>query len=596
MSLSGLAVNVSYSFVFKVSLTVSGDFVLRAKDNKTPTSVPPEVTVGEGTLRGEWVNIPKYNKSFAAFRGIPYAQPPVGQLRFKAPLPPASWFEVRDATKEGSACLQQELLSKKIIGSEDCLYLNVYHPQNSSSTWLPVYFFIHGGSFLYGSGSHTVYGPDFFMLKDVVVVTINYRLNAFGFLNLDNDAVPGNAGIKDQVAALQWVSRNIHKFGGDPHSITVGGQSAGAASAHWLSLFTVLTNGVILESGSALHSWAYNEDNFDVALDLGSRLTNGSTVSLQDVAHLVMELPAMDILAAAMSLANERMYANATQIPFATSPERRNPLASRQEPLIRGDPESYILTDSMGTNPIRMLMGMNSREWLASIYLHGWAAHPDYMRKRIKNLVTAFPKSVVAGHDTARYLNLNNAFTLEQAVDAVYQQFFKDNATDCDDICVFKEYLDHVTIGIDTNRLAELRVRTDRLSAPTFVYRFAVRANYSTSPLLDPAQAAGGAVHSDELGYLWKMNRLQQDIEGDDLSSLTLRRMVDIWTTFIKHGHPEDWENRGSWIPNEFRRKPGDTIFLNIAENLTVREEPIVGKSSPFWLDLFQKYRDYKST
>ncbi|KAK3919711.1 Esterase E4 [Frankliniella fusca] len=95
-------------------------------------------------------------------------------------------------------------------------------------------------------------------------------------------------------------------------------------------------------------------------------------------------------------------------------------------------------------------------------------------------------------------------------------------------------YLDDIVIGVDTNRLAELRARNGK--STTFVYRFGVRAKYSTSPLADPGQEAGGAVHSDELGYLWKMDMLQQQLSGDDLASKTLRRMVNMWSSFVRSG------------------------------------------------------------
>ncbi|KAK3930829.1 Fatty acyl-CoA hydrolase precursor, medium chain [Frankliniella fusca] len=148
----------------------------------TTTERPPPVvtvTARGGALRGQWVTVPEENFTYAAFRGIPYAQPPVGPLRFKAPLPVASWFGVRDATTEGSECLQSpSFMVSNLTGSEDCLYLNVYTPLPEGVKKLPVYFFIHGGLFMLGSGSSTLYGPDFFMLKNMVVVTINYRLNA----------------------------------------------------------------------------------------------------------------------------------------------------------------------------------------------------------------------------------------------------------------------------------------------------------------------------------------------------------------------------------------------------------------------------------
>ncbi|KAE8748920.1 Carboxyl/Cholinesterase 23 [Frankliniella occidentalis] len=569
--------------------------VLPDQDEEVKSSYP-EVTVAEGRLLGQWVDIPGSDVSYASFRGIPYAEPPLGPLRFKPPQP-TSWDGIRTANYDGNQCMQEG------GGSEDCLYLNVYTPKlNGSDKLLPVYFFIHGGSFIFGSGSRNVYGPEFFLLQNVVVVTINYRLNAFGFLNLDNDIAPGNAGIKDQIAALQWVHRNIEKFGGDPKLITIGGQSAGAASAHWLSLLPEsrgLVHRTILESGSALHSWAYNEDNFDVALDLGSRLGRSYLTSVEEVAQLVMEVPAEAILNAALSVVNDRTMRNTTQIPFAVSPERRAPFQGPPA-LITQDPEKYLLADM---NPLPMFLGMNSREWLGGFYYYGWAAKPDVMRARIQDLLSVFPKNVIPYGDSSAYLNRTpTPNEWDQAVWTVRQKFFKDNATDCDDTCVFKKYLDDIFIGNDIARLAELRARNAR--SETYLYRFAVRAEYSLSPLQDPDQAQGGAVHSDELGYLWKMEELNQTLNGYDLAPTTLRRMVSLWTSYIKNGTPtpehmtdeyyKEWKQ--AFLTNEHRRAHGNVIYYDISDRPSLMQQPISSVNAPFWLDVYQQCREGKST
>ncbi|XP_049861708.1 acetylcholinesterase-like, partial [Schistocerca gregaria] len=174
-----------------------------------------------------------YNTPYTAFLGIPYAEPPTGELRFQAPRPAAAWEGVLNATQYGSDCVQSTG-----TGYEDCLYLNVYVPGTpAEAAALPVLFWIHGGEFGSGSGSDQQYGPHFIVSYGVILVTTNYRLGPLGFLSTGDEVVPGNAGLKDQQLALTWVQRNIANFGGDPDLVTPFGQSAGgmAVSFHLVS-------------------------------------------------------------------------------------------------------------------------------------------------------------------------------------------------------------------------------------------------------------------------------------------------------------------------------------------------------------------------
>nr|CAD7267732.1 unnamed protein product [Timema shepardi] len=215
---------------------------LRPHKDWHPVSVlcqEPTVTVAQGTLRGQSVTS-SYGLTYNSYLGIPYAQPPVGNLRFKAPQDPVAWEGTRDATTFGSSCVQSG-----VTGSEDCLYLNVYTPQNpSSAANLPVMVYIHGGAFVSGSGSDTNNKPEYFLEQGIVAVYINYRLNIFGFLSLEGTDVSGNAGLKDQVAALRWVKNNIASFGGDPNSVTIVGESAGGASIHY-QVISPMSQGLI---------------------------------------------------------------------------------------------------------------------------------------------------------------------------------------------------------------------------------------------------------------------------------------------------------------------------------------------------------------
>lgn len=176
-----------------------------------------------------------------AWKGIPYAKPPVGPLRFRAPERPDSWEGIRDASSFAPVAPQPQSEIMEFFGndvsnmSEDCLYLNVWSP-GADDKRRPVMVWIHGGAFVAGSGSSQWYdGASFASQGDVVVVTINYRLGVLGFLHLgeiggEEYATSGNCGILDQVAALHWVQENIAAFGGDPNNVTIFGESAGAMS------------------------------------------------------------------------------------------------------------------------------------------------------------------------------------------------------------------------------------------------------------------------------------------------------------------------------------------------------------------------------
>lgn len=197
-----------------------------------------------------------------AWKGIPYAKPPVNELRFKAPVPPESWEGVREARFYGPENIQPRSSHLKeaeaaIRESEDSLYLNVWAPEKESSHPLPVMVWIHGGSFVTGSGSLPVYdGTSLAVRGDLIVVTINYRLGALGFLHMSplGDSYATNAGLLDQVAALQWVQDNISAFGGDPANITVFGESAGSMSIAALMAMPAakgLFRRAIMESGAS---------------------------------------------------------------------------------------------------------------------------------------------------------------------------------------------------------------------------------------------------------------------------------------------------------------------------------------------------------
>lgn len=191
------------------------------------------------------------------FRGIRYGKAPVGALRFRKPIPVKKWANTYDATKFGSACPQMAMDFMpgfiKPDMSEDCLFLNVYVPnQINRNKKLAVMVWIHGGALVFGFG-HEYYGDRIAAQGDVIVVTINYRLGVFGFFALDHPAARGNYGLWDQKLALQWVHDNIASFGGDPDSVTLFGESAGGWSVNVQSMIPSnkgLFKRAIMQSGA----------------------------------------------------------------------------------------------------------------------------------------------------------------------------------------------------------------------------------------------------------------------------------------------------------------------------------------------------------
>jgi para-nitrobenzyl esterase len=218
------------------------------------------VKTEQGKVTGKTINDGKVK----AFLGLPYAAPPVGDLRWKAPEPPAKWKGERDATMYGAHCAQGRVFDDMVFQdagpSEDCLFLNVYAPADSTDkSKLPVMFWIHGGGYAGGASSEPRHNGDFLPLKGIVLVTINYRLGVFGFLATSDLAKEGNGSagnyaMMDMVAALQWVKENIKKFGGDPDNVTIFGESAGSFAVSTL-MASPMSKGLfqkaIGESGAA---------------------------------------------------------------------------------------------------------------------------------------------------------------------------------------------------------------------------------------------------------------------------------------------------------------------------------------------------------
>ncbi|KAM9733014.1 cholinesterase-like [Menidia menidia] len=230
------------------------------------------INTAHGKVHGKLLSV--VGGEVRAFLGIPFGKPPIGKLRFKAPEPVDRWEGVKDSTKFSNSCYQMpdtlypgfkgaEMWNPNTPLSEDCLYINVWTPvfnKTRPASLVPVLVWIYGGGFVGGTSSLDIYHGHFLSKSEgVVVVSMNYRVGAFGFLSLpDNKYIRGNAGLLDQQLALKWVTNNIAAFGGDPSKVTIFGESAGAGSVgfHLLSPGSKnLFHRAVMQSGSPNAPW-----------------------------------------------------------------------------------------------------------------------------------------------------------------------------------------------------------------------------------------------------------------------------------------------------------------------------------------------------
>jgi para-nitrobenzyl esterase len=246
-----------------------------------------------------------------AYKGIPYAAPPVGDLRWRAPQPVTPWTGVRAADAYGHDCMQEPFPSDAApLGTppaEDCLYLNVWAPEKPAPAKLPVMVWIHGGGFVNGGASPAVYDGQHFAKRGVVLVSFNHRLGRFGFFahpalsKEDPDGPLGNYGYLDQIAALKWVQKNVAAFGGDPGNVTVFGESAGGGSVHTLMVSPLakgLFHKAIVESGGGRAGGIMTPRNLKEAEAVGVAFAKVAGVTGEDATALaaLRKLPAADLV------------------------------------------------------------------------------------------------------------------------------------------------------------------------------------------------------------------------------------------------------------------------------------------------------------
>lgn len=461
--------------------------VSQPRAQPTPAAQPAVVQTANGAVRGV------VSPGFRVFDGIPYAAPPAGAMRWQPPHPAAPWQGVRDATKPGMRCIQDTTFDPDYgrPTSEDCLNLNVWSPDGASpSSRKPVMVWIHGGGFL--NGSADIYDARWMATQgDIVVVTINYRLGALGFLAhpaLSPDGNVGNYGLADQQAALRWVRDNIAEFGGDPTKVTIAGESAGAMSVcdHLVAPESAgLFRAAILQSGPC-------QAQADRATAQRISTNYARNVGCPDpavVAACLRSLPTRDVKRAPL------------YVEFG--PDKLTGPATGTDRL----PADPMTVFAAGHAPqIPVLIGSNSDEF-------AMFAAIQYLKNRG---LPPYPK-LLAG-----------AFGTDAAV--VAERYPLDRFGGSAGLAYSAAVTDSV-FACPTDRITSGLAQT----GPVYAYEF----NDRTAPAPDPLRKVPfsvGASHSLELRYLF-------DVGGapplNPAQRVLSDQMVAYWSQFVKTGNPE---------------------------------------------------------
>jgi para-nitrobenzyl esterase len=444
------------------------------------------VVTDKGFLRGTEVN------DVRQFRGIPYAAPPTGDKRWRPPQPATRWQGIRDASQFGPHCAQAGGAFGIASQSEDCLFLNVFLPKLAFQElpFAPVMVWIHGGALV--TGLSDVYDPTPLVARGVIVVTINYRLGALGFLAHptlaaeSGQGAAGNYGLLDQQAAMQWVQHNIRHFGGNPHNVTIFGESAGGLSVH-TQLASPLAAGLfdkaIVESGA----YQLNQPSLATAEAAGAAFANAAGCTDQSLACL-RSLPVSTILA---------KQGGATSAPTV---------------------DGYFLKQSVlgafssgNFNKVPVIEGSNHDEWRLFVAATEAATHTPLTAA---GYITAISRTLLVPTAVATALAaqypLANFTSPSEALGAV---------------------------GTDAIFACNARKVTSALAANTRVFQYEFNDPKAPVQFFTGISFPMGAYHASEIQYLFGSFGQPGPAFTDDQSSLS-RTMIHYWTRFAWFSNP----------------------------------------------------------
>ncbi|XP_059619414.1 juvenile hormone esterase-like [Phlebotomus argentipes] len=482
--------------------------------------------------------IGRYLRSFRgrgirAFMGIPYAEQPVGNLRFRNPVAKAPWNGYLETVSNEVMCPQFDQLRNNVYsGKEDCLYLSVYAPQfPSRNDSLPVMVYFHGGGFRHGASSH--YSPDFLLDHDIVLVVGNYRLGALGFLTTNTSDSPGNFGLKDQVETLKWVQQNIRAFGGDKDQVTIFGESAGGASVTYLMSYPSargLFHRAIAQSGTYDNPWAF----WDTAQALQSTVKLAEELRCDRLRHQnftklaeCLQQKSVENILEATSRLVKWMGKPITVFPPSLEKDREG--AFLTEP-----PKTMHVNHSL---KIPLLIGLTSDE--GAYVTASILGKPRFVQDLHERWNEVLPLLLY-------YNNFNEAKRAE--ITSSISNFYFGGKSGRLAMEVTQNFTDMFTDFIMLKGMDEYlrrRFQEGTKSADTFVYLFSHRGEGSFSDILaGPNSMNYGVAHCDELLYLFPLLDKPIFRAAPSMQDIFIQeRMVKLWVNFATTGRPTPVEN-----------------------------------------------------
>lgn len=406
-------------------------------------------------------------------------------------------------------CPQETIFG--IMGTEDCLKINVYVPTNPKTDKpLAVMVYIYGGAFIFGSGGKILYGPRFLVRKDIILVTFNYRVALLGFLCLRTKGAPGNAGIKDQIAALRWVKKNIAAFGGDPDNITVFGESAGGVSLSLL-IASEATNGLfnraIIQSGSSVSNWSINRNPIWIA-SLLAKTIGYDTEDPEKLYDIFMKMDYKDIIALSAKKPMDIFYD--TGLIHLPCVEKEIPGV---EPVITDLP--YNIYENEITKDIEVMHGVASNE---GIFLAGTESEEMLLSRNERYL---FASDLLFSSEEEGMV----------VAKRVRKFYFGDDEISTKKILnvskLYSQLYFEVPMIFETEFLTRSKIK---------VYNFIFNYNGWRNVLkwTSGFWNEEGATHGDDLFYIWDGDLFPKVFTQADRKMIY--EITTLWTNFAKYG------------------------------------------------------------
>ncbi|KAJ8717744.1 hypothetical protein PYW07_005674 [Mythimna separata] len=539
-----------------------------------------------GKIAGVEVKSILKDEKYYSFMGIPYAKPPVGDLRFLAPQPHEGWTDVLETKKERKPCAQMNLPMRTIkrygfSGHDDCLTLSVYTPKLPSNEELnmPVIVFISNEHFKVSHNASRDFGPDFIVKEDAILVSINYRLGSLGFLAFNDEKLPGNNGIRDVIMALNWLKQNVAKFGGDPNSVTLMGVQGGAALVELLlrsQKAKGLFHKAILQSGTAWNPVYMPLNPVEKATALAKVLERSAVTSdnlLSELSHLsTMEIVTHDSISVD---ADEGGRTQMATVPFG--------------PVVEPDHPDAIITSLPDDGPIDInipvMIGYNSREGIG--LNERLLKKPQYLTFADRDFMMVIP---------IRYgfhfeVNSNAYF---HAIDEIKEFYFDEGYIKVSKPGEYLTYTADVLIYYPIDYA--VRKYVNESSSPVYYYTFdySGELNMRKNEIFEDAltiEGAWGAATGDELCYLFVCKPIRKlykkVLEDEDSEELkVIKNMVKLWTNFAKSGNPTTEGSDFTWTPATKENKDCLVISDELQMKQNLHEDRI-----QFWDEFLAKYK-----